>query len=107
MRTLFVFTLVAAASFPVVAQQQQQGQPPSGTEEQQTRSDQNTQNADVPETPKQKARVRAEGAAGGTKPPPPEARKGVGADARPHVHDEHSDQGMKRRVPDEVITPPK
>jgi hypothetical protein len=97
MRTLLFLTLAAAASFPVAAQQQQQ----------QTRSGQNTQNADVPETPKQEERVRVEGAAGGTKPPPPEARKGVGAGATPHVHDESSDRGMKRRVPDEVITPAK
>lgn len=84
MRKLSLFAVLAAVSFPLAAQQQDSRS--SGTEQQQTRSGQNTQNA--VETPDEELleRVRVEGAAGGTRPVPPEKRAAVNADAGPHVH---------------------
>jgi len=52
-------------------------------------------------------RIRTEGAAGGTAPPPEQVREGVGAGAKPHMHYDQMDAGLERRVPDEVIRPGK
>jgi len=77
MRTLLVVALFASASFAVAAD-----------EKQQTPGGQNTQNApqQAPESEAEKERIRAEGAAGGTRPVPPEKRQAVGAGAGPHLH---------------------
>jgi hypothetical protein len=100
MRALFLFSFLAAASFAVVAQQQEPDKPASNAKEQQ-------QPKGEPESPAAKARIRVDGAAGGTAPVPEEARKGVGAGAKPHLHFDQLKQGLHRRVPDPVIEPPK
>ncbi|HZD21498.1 MAG TPA: hypothetical protein VE325_12570 [Burkholderiales bacterium] len=76
MRKLLVLA-AAAASFGVSAQtqvdapgRQQQANPAS-------------QQAPMSQT--EEERIRAEGAAGGTRPVPPEKRKAVGAGAGPHL----------------------
>ena len=100
MRRLIVFTFFTLASFSVAAQQQEPDKPASNAKEQQ-------QPKDEPESPAAKARIRVEGAAGGTAPVPEEARSGVGAGAKPHLHFDQLKQGLHRRVPDPVIEPPK
>lgn len=50
-------------------------------------------------------RLRVEGAAGGTAPVPKEQRQGVGAGAKPHVHDDRLDRGLHRRSDAEVVKP--
>jgi len=76
MRTFFLVALLGGASIAVAAEEQQQ-----------TRSGQNTQNPTEQVTPPGKERIRVEGAAGGTRPVPPEKRKAVGAGAGPHLHE--------------------
>ena len=76
MRIPLLVALLAGASVALAAE-----------EKQQSRSDQNTQSATEQVTPAEKERTRAEGAAGGTKPVPPEKRKAVGAGAGPHRRD--------------------
>lgn len=99
MRKLLIFSFLAATSLTVAAQnrdtQQQPQQPPEQPPQQQAPDD------------ALKARIRVDGAAGGTAPVPEEARKGVGAGAKPHLHDERLPLGLHRRVPDPVIEPPK
>ena len=79
MRTFFLVALLGGASIAVAADEKPQA--PSG---------QNTQNAvqqQAPESEAEKERIRVEGAAGGTRPVPPEKRKAVGAGAGPHLHE--------------------
>jgi len=92
MRKLFVLTLLAGASFSLAAQQQgEQGAPAA---------------KDKPAPAKtQQERIRAEGAAGGTRPVPSEKRKAVGAGAGPHKRDHlPSPQKLPR---DEPVAPSK
>ena len=95
MRILFVVALLAGASTAFAADEKQQ-QAPSG---------QNTQNAPDRATPAEKERVRAEGAAGGTRPVPPEKRKAVGAGAGPHRRDHLPPPS--RLPPDQPVEPAK
>jgi hypothetical protein len=94
MRTLFAVALLASASLAYAADEKQQA--PSG---------QNPQNATDQVTPAEKERVRAEGAAGGTRPVPPEKRKAVGAGAGPHRRDHLPPPA--RLPPDQPVEPPK
>ena len=52
-------------------------------------------------------RIRTEGAAGGTQPPPQREREGVGAGAKPHMRFEPLDRGLHRRSDAEVVEPAK
>jgi len=97
---ILIASMFSALSLAATAQQQQPQQdnakaPP-----------QNANAAQQPAlTPKEEYRVRAEGAAGGTKPVPPEARKAVGAGAGPH---EHFTQPSPTPLPkDEPVAPDK
>ena len=77
MRKLLVLAAIAA-SFPVSAQTQvdapgKRQAPPASQQ--------------APVTKTEEERIRAEGAAGGTRPVPPEKRKAVGAGAGPHKRD--------------------
>lgn len=78
--------VLATASFAVAAQQSQPKQPQAPDKE-------------VLE------RARADGAAGGTAPIPPEKRKAVGAGAGPHRHD--TTPSPQRLPRDEPVAPPK
>jgi len=92
MRKLFVLTLLAGASFSLAAQQQgEQGAPAA---------------KDKPAPAKtQQERIRAEGAAGGTRPVPAEKRRAVGAGAGPHKRDH---QPSPQKLPrDEPVAPSK
>lgn len=91
MQKVSLFILLAAASFSVVAQQQVQ------------RPQQQPQNA--PPDPELVERARADGAAGGTAPLPPEKRKAVGAGAGPHL--ENNTPSPQRLPKDEPVEPPK
>lgn len=84
MRKSLVLALALAASFSVSAQQAdapgkklegnpQQDRPPQG-------------NQQAPMSQQEQERIRVDGAAGGTRPLPPEERKAVGAGAGPHRH---------------------
>ena len=89
MRKVSLFVVLAAASLSVAAQQQQKPQP----------QPQNAPDKEIVE------RARADGAAGGTAPVPPEKRKAVGAGAGPHRQDNlPSPQKLPK---DEPVTPPK
>ncbi|TMH40248.1 MAG: hypothetical protein E6H54_19475 [Betaproteobacteria bacterium] len=94
MRTLFVVALLAGASTAFPADEKPQA--PSG---------QNTQNAPDQAAPAEKERIRAEGAAGGTRPVPPEKRKAVGAGAGPHRRDHLPPPS--RLPPDQPVEPTK
>jgi len=91
MKTVSVFTLLAAASLSVAAQQQAPNQK------------QQPQNA----APDKEIveRLRTEGAAGGTRPVPPEKRKAVGANAGPHLH--HNAPRPTKLPKDQPVEPPK
>ncbi|HYX65843.1 MAG TPA: hypothetical protein VE935_16620 [Burkholderiales bacterium] len=52
-------------------------------------------------------RIRTEGAAGGTQPPPEREREGVGAGAKPHMRFDPLDRGLHRRSDAEVVEPAK
>jgi hypothetical protein len=99
MRTLFVVALLAGASVAIAADEKQQA--PAGSQNTQ----QNPPNANEQVTPAEKDRVRAEGAAGGTKPVPPERRKAVGAGAGPHRRDQHP--SPSRLPADQPVEPAK
>jgi hypothetical protein len=73
-----VIALFAAASAAWAADEQQQ---------QQTQGGQNAQKPTAQPSKTEEERIRAEGAAGGTRPVPAEKRKAVGAGAGPHKHD--------------------
>jgi len=96
MRTMFVVALLAGASLAFGADEKPQA--PSG-------QDQNGQQATEQATPAEKERVRAEGAAGGTRPVPPEKRKAVGAGAGPHRRDHLP--GPARLPGDQPVKPAK
>lgn len=83
MRKLIVLALAGAASFPLAAQQQapQQQQPAPQAKGQAAQPQQQQEDKALEE------RLRTEGAAGGTRPVPPEKRKAVGAGAGPHRRD--------------------
>ena len=74
MRKVFLFTLLAAATFPIAAQQQPEKK-------------QETQNADKPAASVPAERTRVDGAAGGTSSVPDDKRQAVGAGAGPHLKD--------------------
>ena len=96
MRKVSLFVVLAAASLSVAAQQQQKPDPQN---EQQKQPPQNAPDKEIVE------RARADGAAGGTAPVPPEKRKAVGAGAGPHRQDNlPSPQKLPK---DEPVTPPK
>jgi hypothetical protein len=92
MRSVLLTTLTLAA-FSVAAQQQPQA------------PDQRKPAAGAKKDSNLERRLRTEGAAGGTAPVPEEQRKGVGAGAKPHLHDDRLDRGMHRRSDAEVISP--
>ena len=104
MQKVWLFIILAAASFAVAAEQQDQRS--SGTEQQQTRSGQATQGSDSKVDQPLTERARADGAAGGTASVPEERRKAVGAGAGPHLHDNRlgRSQDVGR---DQAIQPPK
>ena len=80
--------LLAAASFCVSAQTQVDapGKRLEANPNQDRQAPQANQQAPASKTAEE--RVRAEGAAGGTRPVPPEKRKAVGAGAGPHRRDQ-------------------
>jgi hypothetical protein len=94
MRSLFVVALFAGASVAFAADEKPQA--PSG---------QIPQNAAEQISPAEKERIRAEGAAGGTRPVPPEKRKAVGAGAGPHLH--KTTPPPTKLPKDEPVEPPK
>ena len=83
-RKSFVLALAMAASFSVSAQQADAPGKRLEGDPQQDRAPQVNQQAPASEA--EQERIRAEGAAGGTRPVPPEKRKAVGAGAGPHKH---------------------
>ena len=109
MRRPLVFALALVASFSVSAQQanapgqrteanpQQQNQQPQGNQQQGNQQ---------PQISKEELeRIRVDGAAGGTKPLPPEERDAIGAGAGPH---RHFNQPSPERLPGgEPIDPAK
>jgi hypothetical protein len=86
MRKLLVLTALAA-SFAVSAQTQVDapGKRQEATPNQDRQAPPAKQQAPASQT--EEERIRAEGAAGGTRPVPPEKRKAVGAGAGPHRRD--------------------
>src|SRR3954451_19777704 len=80
-----VLALAIAASFSVSAQQADAPGKRLEGNPQQDRAPQVNQQAPASEA--EQERIRAEGAAGGTRPVPPEKRKAVGAGAGPHRRD--------------------
>ena len=96
MRTMLVVALFAGASLAFAADEKQPA--PSG-------QSQKAQNATEQASPAEKERVRAEGAAGGTRPVPPEKRQAVGAGAGPHRRDHLP--SPSRLPADQPVEPPK
>jgi hypothetical protein len=85
-------TQVDAPGKKVEANPQQDRQAPQG-------------NQQAPASKTEEERIRADGAAGGTKPIPPDKRQAVGAGAGPHKRDH---QPSPERLPaDEPVTPAK
>jgi hypothetical protein len=102
MHRVSLFIVLATASFAVAAQQSQRS---AGTEQQQTRSGQASNGADSKLDKTITERARADGAAGGTAPIPPEERQAVGAGAGPHLH--HNAPSPQELPKDEPVDPPK
>jgi hypothetical protein len=103
MHKSLLLPLALAASFSAAAQQadapgkRQEGNP------QQDRAPQTNQQQPV--SKEEEERIRVDGAAGGTKPVPPEERQAVGAGAGPH---RHFNQPSPERLPGgEPIQPDK
>ena len=97
MRKPLLFMTLAFAAFSVAAQQQPApagGGKPSAS-------------SGKKEDSNYERRIRTEGAAGGTAPVPKEAREGVGAGAKPHMHFDPIDRGLHRRSDAEVVAPAK
>ena len=95
MEKLSLFVVLAAASFAAAAQQQAPVRP----------QEQQPQNAAPAPDKELVERARADGAAGGTAPIPPERRKAVGANAGPHRdHNAPSPQKLPR---DQPVQPPR
>lgn len=86
MRKLIAATLFAVASFPLAAQQQSP-QPGTATNDKAPPAAAKHGDAAPAQDDAVRQRIGAEGAAGGTRPVPPEKRKAVGAGAGPHIHD--------------------
>jgi hypothetical protein len=107
MRKLVLFSLFSLSAFSVAAQQQ--SQPPKQQKQAApaAKKDAKEDNKDAKEENNLERRLRTEGAAGGTAPVPREQREGVGAGAKPHMHDDRLDRGLHRRSQDEVIEPAK
>lgn len=93
MEKTMLFIALAAASFAVTAQQQ--------APRQATRQPQAQQAPDKELV----ERARAQGAAGGTAPVPPEERQAVGAGAGPHLH--KTSPSPQKLPKDEPVDPPK
>lgn len=104
MRKSLVLALAMAASFSVGAQQADApGKRQEGKPQQDRQAPQHNQQA--PASKEEQERIRVDGAAGGTKPVPPEERQAVGAGAGPH---RHFNQPSPERLPGgEPIEPPK
>ena len=87
MRKLLVLAAAAAASFSVSAQTQVDA--PANRVEAKPKQDQQAPQKEqqAPLSKSEEERIRAEGAAGGTRPIPPEKREAVGAGAGPHKRD--------------------
>jgi hypothetical protein len=103
MRQSLVLALALAASFSVSAQQADAPGKKLEANPQQDRAPQGNQQA--PASPQELERIRVDGAAGGTRPVPPEERKAVGAGAGPH---RHFNQPSPERLPGgEPIDPAK
>jgi hypothetical protein len=102
MRKLVVLAL-AAASFSVYGQQ---ADAPGKRVEASPKQDSAPQaNQQAPASDAEKERIRTEGAAGGTRPVPPEKRSAVGAGAGPHRRD---NLPSPAKLPsDEPVSPPK
>ena len=83
--------ILSAVSFSVAAQQQ-----PSPPKQDKPRGKQESS---------YEWRIRTEGAAGGTQPPPQREREGVGAGAKPHMRFDPLDRGLHRRSGAEVVEP--
>ena len=88
MRKSSLFIVLAAASFAVAAQQPQEKQ----------------KGANAPDK-ELVERARADGAAGGTAPLPPEKRKAVGAGAGPHLS--KTTPSPQKLPKEEPVEPPK
>ncbi len=99
MRKPLLFITLAFAAFSVAAQQQPPASPAGGNKP--------AASGGKKEESNYERRVRIEGAAGGTAPVPKEAREGVGAGAKPHMHFDPIDRGLHRRSDAEVIGPSK
>jgi hypothetical protein len=99
MRKLFAFAAAALASLPLAAQQPQPQQQPKQDEKAQPQQQVPQQSESETE------RVRADGAAGGTRPLAPEKRKAVGAGAGPHL--EHVAPAPQKLPRDEPVQPDK
>ena len=86
MRELLILA-AAAASFAAAAQTQVDA--PGKRGEANPKQDQQApqKNQQAPVSKSEEERIRAEGAAGGTRPIPPEKREAVGAGAGPHRRD--------------------
>ena len=91
MQKTTLFIVLAAASFAVAAQQQQAPKQPA--------------KAGPAHDKELVERARADGAAGGTAPVPPEQRQAVGAGAGPHLH--KTTPSPQKLPKDEPVEPPK
>ena len=99
--------MLAALSLSFGASAQTQVDAPGKKVEANPNQDRQAQqsNQQAPVSKTEEERIRAEGAAGGTRPIPPEKRQAVGAGAGPHKRDH---QPSPERLPaDEPVTPAK
>lgn len=101
MLKVVLFTVFSHAAFSVAAQQQPPQAPRKESPAPSTAKKQGGEESNY------ERRIRTEGAAGGTAPVPEEAREGVGAGAKPHMHFDQLDRGLHRRSDAEVIAPSK
>jgi hypothetical protein len=100
MRKFLLFTVLSAAGFSVAAQQQLPPPPkPDDAALKAEKTKEQESNAAW--------RDRTDGAAGGTSPSTERERQGVGAGAKPHMHFDPLDRGLRRRSEDPVVEPPK
>ena len=90
--------VLSAVSFSVAAQQQPS---PPKQDKPQGKQESSRQESSY------EWRIRTEGAAGGTQPPPEREREGVGAGAKPHMRFDPLDRGLHRRSDAEVVEPAK
>ena len=98
-----VLALAMAASFSASAQQADAPGKRLEGNPQQDRAPQGNQQPPASEA--EQERIRVEGAAGGTRPVPPEKRREVGAGAGPHRHDSNPSPATLPK--DEPVRPAK